>query len=78
MDFMSDSQDAQDERAEKTGRPVTVGGSKKSIYISTADWEYLKAISPTGTASAGIRELIRDAKNPTSRPVIGIVGKNAG
>jgi len=43
---------------EGVGRPPQVNGRKRTVYLSDSEWEYLCGVSPNGTASGGIRELI--------------------
>lgn len=43
---------------EGAGRPPKVNGRKRTVYLSDLEWEYLRGVSPNGSASGGIRELI--------------------
>lgn len=45
-------------KREGAGRPPQVNGKKRTVYLSDQEWEYLCGVSPNGTASGGIRELI--------------------
>ena len=64
---MSKKKSAHGGKREGAGRPLSIKGKKRTLYISDENWEYLVAIG--GTASAGVRELINADIEDTEKQI---------